>query len=218
MAKMKSHHPSKVRSPIVGLSNRGVSVARLAARENLAAKRSCPEMAPQQLEKIESAPGNGMVSEASIPQHLVHGARLPCAPAESRKNHKVESDVTPELPPFWGRKRPSLIAGVAADSGSFLMRFILVLASKPSNPGRYHQGRTAREVEGNFPPRNPLKSLKTEKESRKAGARTPRCFKFRIVVPRRPDISTLSLRAVRRGSSARSIRSAADRRAGYRRH
>ncbi|MFZ0206383.1 MAG: hypothetical protein WAL59_09740, partial [Roseiarcus sp.] len=32
-----------------------------------------PEMAPQPLEKIESAPGNGMVSEASKPQHLVHG-------------------------------------------------------------------------------------------------------------------------------------------------
>jgi hypothetical protein len=28
-------------------------------------------MAPQQLEKIESAPGNGMASEASDPQHLV---------------------------------------------------------------------------------------------------------------------------------------------------
>jgi hypothetical protein len=30
-------------------------------------------MAPQPIEKIESAPGNGMVSEASKPQHLVHG-------------------------------------------------------------------------------------------------------------------------------------------------
>ena len=36
-------------------------------------KRSRPEMAPQRLEKIESAPGNGMVSEASKPQDLVHG-------------------------------------------------------------------------------------------------------------------------------------------------
>ena len=34
---------------------------------------SCPEMAPQRLEKIESAPGNGMGSEASNLQHLVHG-------------------------------------------------------------------------------------------------------------------------------------------------
>ena len=38
--------------------------------------RSRPEMAPQRLEKIESAPGIGMVSEASNPLNLVHGARL----------------------------------------------------------------------------------------------------------------------------------------------
>ena len=68
--------PSRRRSPrpIVDLLNRGVSVARIAARENLTAERSRPEMAPQRLEKIESAPGNGMVSDASKPQHLVHGA------------------------------------------------------------------------------------------------------------------------------------------------
>ena len=39
----------------------------------VAPSRACPEMAPQRLEKIESAPENGMVSEASKPQHLVHG-------------------------------------------------------------------------------------------------------------------------------------------------
>src|SRR5271155_4828074 len=44
---------------------------RLAAR--LSAKRSRREMAPQRLEKIESAPGNGMVSEASKPQDVVRG-------------------------------------------------------------------------------------------------------------------------------------------------
>ena len=43
----------------------------LAGREWLAAKRSRPEMAPQRLEMIESAPGNGMGSEASDPQDLV---------------------------------------------------------------------------------------------------------------------------------------------------
>jgi hypothetical protein len=42
-------------------------------RERLTAKRSRPEMAPQRLEKIESAPGNGMGSEASYPQYLVPG-------------------------------------------------------------------------------------------------------------------------------------------------
>ena len=45
-------------------SNRGVSLAGIAAREGLTAKWSRPEMAPQRLEKIESAPGNGMGSEA----------------------------------------------------------------------------------------------------------------------------------------------------------
>src|SRR5271168_5394753 len=44
---------------------------REAAQE--AGRRSRPQMAPQRPEKIESAPGNGMVSEASKPQHLVHG-------------------------------------------------------------------------------------------------------------------------------------------------
>ena len=48
-------------------------------------------MAPQRLEKIESAPGNGMGSEASNPQDVVHGradyrARLRLT---SRKNDKA---------------------------------------------------------------------------------------------------------------------------------
>jgi hypothetical protein len=54
-------------------SNRGVSLAGIAAREGLTAKRSRPEMAPQLLEKIESAPVNGMASGASNPQDVVHG-------------------------------------------------------------------------------------------------------------------------------------------------
>jgi hypothetical protein len=53
------------------------------------AKRSRREMAPQRLEKIESAPGNGMVSEASNLQHLVRGARR--LRLTSDKNDKVES-------------------------------------------------------------------------------------------------------------------------------
>src|SRR5271170_4362843 len=50
---------------------RGVSVAGIAAREADGGARR--EMAPQRLEKIESAPGNGMGSEASNVQNLVHG-------------------------------------------------------------------------------------------------------------------------------------------------
>ena len=57
------------------------------------AKRSRPEMAPQGLEKIESAPGNGMGSEASNPQDVVRGRAVDRARLRltSRKNDKVES-------------------------------------------------------------------------------------------------------------------------------
>jgi hypothetical protein len=51
---------------------------------------SRPEMAPQQLEKIESAPGNGMGSGASDPQDLVHGrADRALLRLTSRENDKV---------------------------------------------------------------------------------------------------------------------------------
>jgi hypothetical protein len=65
--------PEETAEPIVDLWNRGVSVVGIAAREDLTAKRSRPEMPPQRLEKIESAPGNGMAPEDSNPQDLVHG-------------------------------------------------------------------------------------------------------------------------------------------------
>jgi hypothetical protein len=51
------------------------SLARIAAREGPTAKRSRPEMAPQRLEKIESAPGNGSLGSLE-PTNMVHGARL----------------------------------------------------------------------------------------------------------------------------------------------
>src|SRR5271163_2700213 len=52
---------------------------RLAPLPSPLRSRACPEMAPQGLEKIESAPGNGMVSEASNPQDVVlRRAAGPC--------------------------------------------------------------------------------------------------------------------------------------------
>ena len=45
-------------------------------------------MAPQRFEKIESAPGNGMASEASDPQHLVHGR---AADRALRLEHRLKS-------------------------------------------------------------------------------------------------------------------------------
>ena len=46
-----------------------------------------PEMAPQQVEKIEFAPGNGMVPEAANPQDVVDGRAADRA--RLRKNDKV---------------------------------------------------------------------------------------------------------------------------------
>jgi hypothetical protein len=51
---------------------------RIAARDGSRQKRSRPEMAPQRLDKIESAPGNGMVSEACTHKIWYRGVRLPC--------------------------------------------------------------------------------------------------------------------------------------------
>jgi hypothetical protein len=64
----------EIAEPIVDLLNRGVSVAGIAAREaDGKTESSRPEMAPQRLEKIESAPENGMGSEASNLLDLVPG-------------------------------------------------------------------------------------------------------------------------------------------------
>jgi hypothetical protein len=70
--------------PIVDLLNRGFSVE-VAARKDMTPKWNRRQMAPQRLEKIESAPGNGMGSEASNPQDLVHrrAARLPLTSREN---------------------------------------------------------------------------------------------------------------------------------------
>jgi hypothetical protein len=64
------------RPKFVDLFSRGVSIAGIPGREDLTAKRSRPEMAPQRFEKIESAPGIGMASEGSKLQYLVHGRWL----------------------------------------------------------------------------------------------------------------------------------------------
>jgi hypothetical protein len=61
-----------------------------AAGEGLTAGRSRPEMAPQRFEKIGSAPGNGMGSQAPNPQDLVRrGADRARLRLASRENDKV---------------------------------------------------------------------------------------------------------------------------------
>jgi len=111
--------------PIVNLLNRGDSVAGIAARE-ADGKRSRPEMAPQRLEKIESAPGNGMASEASNPQGMVH-RRAANRAREGRL-------VTPKL-----RHARSLIRGGGAAAGRPRGKFsALQPLEKPQN-GKMHE-------------------------------------------------------------------------------
>ena len=78
--------------------SRGVSLAGIAPREGLTAKRSRPEMAPQRLEKIESAPGNGMVSEASNPQDVVHGRAADRARLRLASRENDEAKFSPRNP------------------------------------------------------------------------------------------------------------------------
>jgi hypothetical protein len=62
--------------------------------------RACPEMAPQGLEKIESAPGNGRVSEASNPQDVVHGC------AADRVRSAAQSRSVPQSSAVGGDSSP----------------------------------------------------------------------------------------------------------------
>jgi hypothetical protein len=65
------HAPPSRRRPANRSSMSRTEAFRSPESQGLMAKRSRPEMAPQRLEKIESAPGNGRASEASDPQDLV---------------------------------------------------------------------------------------------------------------------------------------------------
>ena len=62
---------------------------------------ACPEMAPQRLEKIKSAPENGMASEVSDPQHLVHGRPADCA----LRRNSLGPPPTAQRPQFTNSKR-----------------------------------------------------------------------------------------------------------------
>jgi hypothetical protein len=68
----------------------------------LTAKRFRPEMAPQRLEKIESALGNGMGSDASNLQHLVHGrvadrAAWVTTVSPNQKESRLPLRLSPEI-------------------------------------------------------------------------------------------------------------------------
>jgi hypothetical protein len=72
-----------------------------AAREDPTANRSRPEMAPQRLEKIESAPENGMVAEASKLQHLVYGR----AADRALRRNSLGPPPTAQRPQFTNSRR-----------------------------------------------------------------------------------------------------------------
>ena len=81
---------------------RDASIAGVATREADAKRR--PEMAPQRLEKIKSAPGNGMGPEASNPLYLVPGraadrARLRVTSRENDKSPNSRAARDPVSPP-----------------------------------------------------------------------------------------------------------------------
>ena len=66
-------------------------------------------MAPQPLEKIESAPGNGMVSEVSDLQDMVHGRARRTVRRPRLTSARMTKVVSLELPlfvrPIWMGRR-----------------------------------------------------------------------------------------------------------------
>ena len=125
--------------------------------------RACPEMAPQGLGKIESARGNGMVSEAANPQDVVHrraagscpiGSLSPGArPAKQRRWRRFIAPTNEEenFPPRKALKshktrkstREGSLPELAASSRAFLAPAAPSAATlgrpwRPSASGRYH--------------------------------------------------------------------------------
>ena len=80
--------------PIVDLLNRGVSTAAMPAREGLAVQRGRPEMAPHRLERIDSAPGNGMAPETSDSQDMGLAGVAVVIPRNSRNRHREDLRVS----------------------------------------------------------------------------------------------------------------------------
>jgi hypothetical protein len=130
-------------------------------------------MAPQRLEKIESAPGNGMVSEALNPQHVVQGR------AADRARLRLMSRESDEAK--FSASQALEIAQAAKESRSrrrgsprpVLTRRGRVLcgpvdeALEVSRSGARPNPESGVKSKGNFPPRKALKSLEIGKESRR---------------------------------------------------
>ena len=123
--------------------------------------RSRPEMAPQQFEKIESAPGNGMASEASDPQHLVR--RVTVRGPGSRASRMTRSR-------FWEVAEKGAqcleIARCKTEIGA-CPRHLLRARRRGAaqRAGRGGMDMTKKDRGGNFPPRNALKTNNRAKKS-----------------------------------------------------
>jgi len=106
-------------APTAGRSPSRSSISRTEAfrppesrRERLTGKQRRPEMAPQRLEKIESAPGIGSASEASDPQDLVPGRAAARAAPSWEPQEWAKSQKTPDA-------LKSLVAKVKSPVSSF---------------------------------------------------------------------------------------------------
>jgi hypothetical protein len=111
--------------PLVGLVDRGVSVAGVTAPEGLTAKPARPEMAPQRLEKVESAPGNGMASAASDPRIWRRERHQRC-PEHSRR-------VSPDGCGAEGHARRAGFRNVAARRPEMAPQELEIIESAPGD-------------------------------------------------------------------------------------
>ena len=109
--------------PAVGVRSRGVATAGAAARAGLTAKRARPQKAPQRLEKVEPAPGNGRSPAGADPRYLAakrvcrrpvrEGARDPFSPIAGRETGVLRRPWREKAP---GDSRPD--EGLATPRGA----------------------------------------------------------------------------------------------------
>jgi hypothetical protein len=142
-ASLRNGDGGKRNSPPDGSNSPRSETGRIAsgghgAAKNAAESPSRPEMASQRIEKIESAPGNGMVSGASKPQDLVYGRAADCPlrrtkggrlgncretfpPCKSLETNETELESLLLLPvrrtPMQRRRPSRRIEGVASNLG-----------------------------------------------------------------------------------------------------
>jgi hypothetical protein len=139
-ASLRNGDGGKRNSPPDGSNSPRSETGRIAsgghgAAKNAAESPSRPEMASQRIEKIESAPGNGMVSGASKPQDLVYGRAADCPLRRTKGGGsgiagKLFLPASPwkQTKPNWNPSCSSLFGGRRCNGGDRLAE------SKASRP------------------------------------------------------------------------------------